>query len=237
MRKLAVMLSLLLAATEGMAQTNDNGFTTINWQSVADIAAKTPDSIHSIVKAMTCGDTTRTISLEEAFLGYAGQTYFTDNKRLEILLANAHDTADAGNADSAVVMYRRALELNPLCLGALYNVTMLMFRSIEDNASGGVRYTVDEVNQYAARAAKLLRLIESTGNGTEEHPFAVTRVEDEYLLMNVILKIKTSAQYLVTKTKPPCDVFDVGKTSEAYHRDKIHFDITRVLEIEKELFE
>lgn len=231
-----MIMSLLLVATEGMAQTSGKGFTAANWQSVADIARNAPDSIRNIVKAMTDEGTTRCISLEEAFLGYAGQTYFTDNKRLEILLANARDSAYAGNADSAIAIYRRALQLNPLCLGALYNAYMLISNCIEDSTSGGARYTAIEANQYAKMAAKLLRLIESTGDGTEEHPFAVTRVEDEYLLMVVVLKIKTSAQYLMSGMKPPCDLFDVAETSEAYPRDKIYFDITRVLEIEKELF-
>ena len=92
----------------------------------------------------------------------------------------------------------------------------------------------DEARAHYQRMHRILNTIAKTGEGTEEKPFYVTAVSDEYLFMRHYLEIQNRGkQYMTEKF----DVFELEETSKYYSRPKLYFEITRVLEIEKSLFE
>ena len=65
----------------------------------------------------------------------------------------------------------------------------------------------------------------------DEHPFSVTTVGDEYNFLYFFLGLlEVNSQMLIDK----CDRLVLGKTNDVYSSPEIYFDITRVLEIERE---
>ena len=73
-----------------------------------------------------------------------------------------------------------------------------------------------------------------TGDGSKEHPFSVTSVGDEYNLLQFFFGIfKVNGQSVVGT----CDRLVLGETNKNYSSPDIYFDVKRVFEIEKSMFE
>lgn len=99
--------------------------------------------------------------------------------------------------------------------------------------AGDTAYTDSDLELYVMREIKLLSTIAKTGDGSEEYPFCVTNVDDEYDFMRTYLRLsRFGGQALVGR----CDVITIAEQSEYYKADKIYFDATRPLEIMEELF-
>lgn len=99
--------------------------------------------------------------------------------------------------------------------------------------SGDESRTRDEGQLFYNRGIRALGAIAWTGNGSEEHPFCVTKVSDEYCFMRYYLELwRYDAQRLVGT----CDVFDLTEGSEYYTAPQIWFDASRPLEITSALF-
>ena len=76
--------------------------------------------------------------------------------------------------------------------------------------------------------------IATTGDGSKEHPFYVTSVSDEYMFMRYYLDLwEISKQYATDN----CDIIELKETSKYYSQKLIYFEITRVMERWKSMFE
>ena len=86
---------------------------------------------------------------------------------------------------------------------------------------------------------RLYNTIASTGRGTADEPFSVTCVGDEYSFINYYLnvwKIKGQSLVNIGLDRMPCDIIHLGEKSEYWEEPDIYFDITRVLQLERQAF-
>ena len=81
---------------------------------------------------------------------------------------------------------------------------------------------------------ELFLTINATGDGSAKYPFVVVSVTDEYVFMSEFLKLPKPTSQALTSNK--CDVFTLPETSDKYQSNKIYFEITRVLQKEREMF-
>jgi hypothetical protein len=81
----------------------------------------------------------------------------------------------------------------------------------------------------------LLSAIYYSGNGSQEYPYKVTCVDDEYTFMSQGLDLPRPTNQSLTKDGH--DMFKLpAHSSTLYTGQEIHFDATRILELEQNLF-
>ena len=113
------------------------------------------------------------------------------------------------------------------------NLAFAITRMLKDSTN---HYDVskEEGQIYFNRMSRIFNTIASTGAGTEKLPFAVTAVSDEYLFMRYYLNIWEIERQSFTGKY---DVFELKETSQYYTDKKMYFDISRIMEIERSMFE
>jgi hypothetical protein len=236
MRKLILLLIVLIGAVSAHAQ-NAGGMVKVDWKEIKALASENPDSISLLVKRMTSLDDIASLTLEEAALAFYGQSVLSDGNEepliMQLYLERAKNTPEKVRA-----IVEEALELNPLNLEA--NIMKLRMVTTDVNVSGGDKSKERQSLLYNGIVAKMLNVIASTGDGTEQKPFYVTRINDEYMLMEYYLGLdrkKRISQSLEHKGDHSYDCFDLKEKSEKYDRLQIYFEINRALETEKKAFD
>lgn len=236
MRKLILLLIVLIGAVSAHAQ-NAGGMVKVDWKEIKALASENPDSISLLVKRMTSLDDIASLTLEEAALAFYGQSVLSDGNEepliMQLYLERANNTPEKVRA-----IVEEALELNPLNLEA--NIMKLRMVTTDVNVSGGDKSKERQSLLYNGIVAKMLNVIASTGDGTEQKPFYVTRINDEYMLMEYYLGLdrkKRISQSLEHKGDHSYDCFDLKEKSEKYDRLQIYFEINRALETEKKAFD
>lgn len=81
---------------------------------------------------------------------------------------------------------------------------------------------------------RIFNTIAMTGDGSAKHPFYVTKVSDEYCFMRFFLDLW---EYKMQAATSNCDVITLNKTSKYYDKSQIYFEITRVYELERMMFQ
>ena len=229
--KLFVFAFFLLMPASIQAQ-GEREIIPVDWKEVQKVAEENPQQIKQLVARLSANEIDTTMTWKERILAYYGQSYLTPKTEIEagldldkLLRENKYEECLAGA--------KELLKKNPVSLKALSNAiyaTMYLWR---DSTKQGV-ISRDEARAHYQRMHRILNTIAKTGEGTEEKPFYVTAVSDEYLFMRHYLEIQNRGkQYMTEKF----DVFELEETSKYYSRPKLYFEITRVLEIEKSLFE
>lgn len=229
--KLFVFAFFLLMPASIQAQ-GEREIIPVDWKEVQKVAEENPQQIKQLVARLSANEIDTTMTWKERILAYYGQSYLTPKTEIEagldldkLLRENKYEECLAGA--------KELLKKNPVSLKALSNAiyaTMYLYR---DSTKQGV-ISRDEARAHYQRMHRILNTIAKTGDGTEEKPFYVTAVSDEYLFMRHYLEIQNRGkQYMTEKF----DVFELEETSKYYSRPRLYFEITRVLEIEKSLFE
>lgn len=236
MRKLILLLIVLIGAVSAHAQ-NAGGMVKVDWKEIKALVSENPDSISLLVKRMTSLDDIASLTMEEAALAFYGQSVLSDGNEepliMRLYLERAKNTPEKVRA-----IVEEALELNPLNLEA--NMMKLKMMTNDVNVFGGDKSKERQSLLYNGIVAKILNVIASTGDGTEQKPFYVTRINDEYVLMEYYLGLdrkKRISQSLVHKGDHSYDCFDLREKSEKYDRLQIYFEINRALETEKKAFD
>lgn len=231
MKKISFVFALLFfVATLSHAQTV-RVTQPVDWGKVQKVAENDPQRIKGLVARLSANEPDTTMTLNECILAYFGQSFLTpmtemdEGRTLDKLLKD-------GKYEECLTEAKKLLKTNPVSLKALSNALYSMMYMLQDSTTHQ-GLSRDEARLYYSRMHRILNIIAATGDGTEERPFYITAVSDEYLFMRHYLEIsKTKMQYLTEHF----DVFELDETSEYYKRPKIFFDITRVLEIEKKMF-
>ena len=229
--KLFVFAFFLLMPASIQAQ-GEREIIPVDWKEVQKVAEENPQQIKQLVARLSANEIDTTMTWKERILAYYGQSYLTPKTEIEagldldkLLRENKYEECLAGA--------KELLKKNPVSLKALSNAIYATMYLLRDSTKQGV-ISRDEARAHYQRMHRILNTIAKTGDGTEEKPFYVTAVSDEYLFMRHYLEIQNRGkQYMTEKF----DVFELEETSKYYSRPKLYFEITRVLEIEKSLFE
>ena len=231
MKQLLTLLLTLIFLPMTIHAQKEREIIPVNWKEIKEVAAKEPQKIKELVSRLSADETDTTMTKNERILAYFGQSYLTPDTEMG-KGRELDDLMNQGKFEECLAGAKELLKKNPVSLKALSNATFSIVSILRgtDNPDENRR---KEGQVYFKRMEAIFNTIATTGDGSEKHPFSVNAVSDEYLFMRYHLNLwQIGKQVLDGK----CDVFDLNQKSEYYTSPKIYFDITRVLEIESDLF-
>ena len=230
MRKLFVFMLLLLAVAVS-AQT-DKAFMTVDWGKIKAEVEANPQHVQQLVDIFINVDADTTLTAEDKILAVYGRTYL-NNGRDMLMEFDMSKARNEGKFDVAATLADKVLASNPLNTNAIVS-KIYHFRKLANTEPDKSWMLSDSLKVYTVRLSRILDTIFMTGDGSKEHPFSVTSVGDEYNLVNFFFGIlKVNGQMVVDD----CDRLVLGETNENYTSSDIYFDVKRVFEIEKSMFE
>ena len=196
----------------------------VDWQ-------KVKERINDLVARMSTNEIDTTMTWDERILAYYGQSFLTPFSGLSEG-KDLNDLMKEGKYEECLAGAKEQLKKNPVNLDALFKAGSAISMMVEDSTKQ-YNVTPDDAHDYFMRMFMIIDTIDHTGDGTEERPFSVTAVSDEYMFMRLYLDIwKIESQFLTNKQ---CDGFNLKETNEKYSRKQIFFDVSRVMEIERQL--
>ncbi len=227
MRKLFAFMLLLLPLAVS-AQT-DKTFMSVNWDKIKAEVNANPQHVQKLVDILINVDADTTLTAEDKILAVYGRTYL-NNGRDMFMEFDMSKARNEGKFDVAATLADKVLASNPLNTNAIVS-KIYHFRKLSTTEPDKSWMLSDSLKVYSVRLSRILDTIFMTGDGSKEHPFSVTTVGDEYNFLYFFLGLlEVNSQMLIDK----CDRLVLGKTNDVYSSPEIYFDITRVLEIERE---
>ena len=234
-RKKLLIFFLILLPVIVQAQ-DERKITPVNWNQIEKVAKEHPDSIKALVARLTRPELDTTLTMSQRVLALYGQTYISrGGEALDVMHMN--DSLQAGSS-AAIGLADKALARNPLNVEALTGKAAVLFKMLDSNPADSAE--LQSKARYCLRVAmRVYNTIASTGRGTVAEPFYVTSVGDEYSFLNYYLniwKIKGQSLVYTGKNKVPCDIIHLNEKSEYWEEPDIYFEITRVLQLERQAF-
>ena len=227
MRKLFAFMLLLLSLAVS-AQT-DKTFMSVNWDKIKAEVNANPQHVQQLVDILINVDADTTLTAEDKILAVYGRTYLNNGRDMFMEL-DMSKARNEGKFDVAATLADKVLASNPLNTNAIVS-KIYHFRKLSTTEPDKSWMLSDSLKVYSVRLSRILDTIFMTGDGSKEHPFSVTTVGDEYNFLYFFLGLlEVNSQMLIDK----CDRLVLGKTNDVYSSPEIYFDITRVLEIERE---
>ena len=227
MRKLFAFMLLLLPLAVS-AQT-DKTFMSVNWDKIKAEVNVNPQHVQQLVDILINVDADTTLTAEDKILAVYGRTYLNNGRDMFMEL-DMSIARNEGKFDVAATLADKVLASNPLNTNAIVS-KIYHFRKLSTTEPDKSWMLSDSLKVYSVRLSRILDTIFMTGDGSKEHPFSVTTVGDEYNFLYFFLGLlEVNSQMLIDK----CDRLVLGKTNDVYSSPEIYFDITRVLEIERE---
>ena len=201
----------------------------VNWDKIKAEVNANPQHVQQLVDILINVDADTTLTAEDKILAVYGRTYL--NKGRDLLMEfDMSKARNEGKFDKAAAIADKVLASNPLNTNAIVS-KIYHFRKLSTTEPDKSWMLSDSLKVYSVRLSRILDTIFMTGDGSKEHPFSVTTVGDEYNFLYFFLGLlEVNSQMLIDK----CDRLVLGKTNDVYSSPEIYFDITRVLEIERE---
>lgn len=229
MKQLFLFVALIIGSFAAHA-TDEAEYETysITWSEIKALVDNHPDSIRTLMNRVAQGDTT--MRTEEILVAYMGNSYFGVSPFGES--REARDALNEDNIDLAMELIEQAINRNPLSLSNNHYYIVCYFaknQQINDDAVDA------DIVLAAVRFNMLLSAIYYSGDGSQRFPFKVTCVDDEYTFMRAGLDLPHPTNQSLTNDGH--DMFKLpSHTSTLYSGQEIHFDATRILQLEQEMF-
>ena len=201
----------------------------VNWDKIKAEVNANPQHVQQLVDILINVDADTTLTAEDKILAVYGRTYLNNGRDMFMEL-DMSTARNEGKFDVAATLADKVLASNPLNTNAIVS-KIYHFRKLSTTEPDKSWMLSDSLKVYSVRLSRILDTIFMTGDGSKEHPFSVTTVGDEYNFLYFFLGLlEVNSQMLIDK----CDRLVLGKTNDVYSSPEIYFDITRVLEIERE---
>lgn len=229
MKQLFLFVALIVGSFAAHA-TDEAEYETysITWSEIKALVDNHPDSLKTLMNRVAQGDTT--MRTEEILVAYMGNSYFGVSPFGES--REARDALNEDNIDLAMELIEQAINRNPLSLSNNHYYIVCYFaknQQINDDAVDA------DIILAAVRFNMLLSAIYYSGDGSQRFPFKVTCVDDEYTFMRAGLDLPHPTNQSLTNDGH--DMFKLpSHTSTLYSGQEIHFDATRILQLEQEMF-
>lgn len=229
MKQLFLFVALIIGSFAAHA-TDEAEYETysITWSEIKALVDNHPDSLKTLMNRVAQGDTT--MRTEEILVAYMGNSYFGVSPFGES--REARDALNEDNIDLAMELIEQAINRNPLSLSNNHYYIVCYFaknQQINDDAVDA------DIVLAAVRFNMLLSAIYYSGDGSQRFPFKVTCVDDEYTFMRAGLNLPHPTNQSLTNDGH--DMFKLpSHTSTLYSGQEIHFDATRILQLEQEMF-
>ena len=232
MKQLLLLVALIFGAF-AMHATDEAEYETyrITWSEISALVENSPDSIKSLIDRAALGDTT--LRTKELLVAYMGKSFFGASPFSES--RDARSALNEEKIDSAMVLIEQAIKRNPLSLSNNYYYVVCALAQNPQISDYQAMQQDENLKLAVTRFNLLLSAIYYSGNGSQEYPYKVTCVDDEYTFMSQGLDLPRPTNQSLTKDGH--DMFKLpAHSSTLYTGREIHFDATRILELEQILF-
>ena len=232
MKHLLLFATLIFGAF-AMHATDEAEYETyrITWSEISALVENNPDSIKSLIDRTALGDTT--LRTKELLVAYMGKSFFGASPFSES--RDARSALNEEKIDSAMVLIEQAIKRNPLSLSNNYYYVVCALTQNPQISDYQAMQQDENLKLAVARFNLLLEAIYYSGNGSQEYPYKVTCVDDEYTFMSQGLDLPRPTNQSLTKDGH--DMFKLpAHSSTLYTGQEIHFDATRILQLEQNLF-
>ena len=232
MKQLLLFATLIFGAF-AMHATDEAEYETyrITWSEISALVENNPDSIKSLIDRTALGDTN--LRTQELLVAYMGKSFFGASPFSES--RDARSALNEDNIDSAMVLIEQAIKRNPLSLSNNYYYVVCALTQNPQISDYQAMQQDENLKLAVTRFNQLLKAIYYSGNGSQEYPYKVTCVDDEYTFMSQGLDLPRPTNQSLTKDGH--DMFKLpAHSSTLYTGQEIHFDATRILELEQNLF-
>ena len=223
------ILLCLLSSMLFVSAYAERELTPIKWTEIEKTVAAYPDSVKSLVKRLSLPTLDRSLTWDERRLAFYGQSILVKDKD-EKKVDEAEQAYRAGDYKKALQQAEIALSINQLSLSALITAEHSILKLIE---AGDSTYQKSDAEIYYNRTFRIYNTIATTGDGSKEYPFYVTKVSDEYNFMRHYMELW---EYDGQKLVGTCDVFNLKEPSKYYADKEIWFDTSRSLKLLNEKF-
>ena len=231
--KQILLFATLIFGAFAMHATDEAEYETyrITWSEIRALVENNPDSIKSLIDRAVLGDTT--LRTKELLVAYMGKSFFGASPFSES--RDARSALNEDNIDSAMVLIEQAIKRNPLSLSNNYYYVVCALTQNPQISDYQAIQQDENLKLAVTRFNQLLKAIYYSGNGSQEYPYKVTCVDDEYTFMSQGLDLPRPTNQSLTKDGH--DMFKLpAHSSTLYTGQEIHFDATRILELEQNLF-
>ena len=232
MKQLLLFATLIFGAF-AMHATDEAEYETyrITWSEISALVENNPDSIKSLIDRAVLGDTT--LRTKELLVAYMGKSFFGASPFSES--RDARSALNEEKIDSAMVLIEQAIKRNPLSLSNNYYYVVCALTQNPQISDYQAMQQDENLKLAVARFNLLLEAIYYSGNGSQEYPYKVICVDDEYTFMSQGLDLPRPTNQSLTKDGH--DMFKLpAHSSTLYTGQEIHFDATRILQLEQNLF-
>ena len=231
--KQILLFATLIFGAFAMHATDEAEYETyrITWSEISALVENNPDSIKSLIDRTALGDTT--LRTKELLVAYMGKSFFGASPFSES--RDARSALNEEKIDSAMVLIEQAIKRNPLSLSNNYYYVVCALTQNPQISDYQAMQQDENLKLAVARFNLLLEAIYYSGNGSQEYPYKVTCVDDEYTFMSQGLDLPRPTNQSLTKDGH--DMFKLpAHSSTRYTGLEIHFDATRILQLEQNLF-
>ena len=231
--KQILLFATLIFGAFAMQATDEAEYETyrITWSEISALVENNPDSIKSLIDRTALGDTT--LRTKELLVAYMGKSFFGASPFSES--RDARSALNEEKIDSAMVLIEQAIKRNPLSLSNNYYYVVCALTQNPQISDYQAMQQDENLKLAVARFNLLLEAIYYSGNGSQEYPYKVTCVDDEYTFMSQGLDLPRPTNQSLTKDGH--DMFKLpAHSSTLYTGQEIHFDATRILQLEQNLF-
>lgn len=230
MKHLYTFVFLLFISTNIFAQERE--ILPVNWKQIKEEVNKNPQKVKDLVTRLSAPKLDTTLTYQDRILAFYGQSFLTNDEE-ESLKDQMYNLKKKGLLQSSLETAKKILAINPLNLEALNHAGQILYAMANDSTSNS-GITKEDAKVYFNRAMRIFNTIAITGDGSSQHPFYVTKVSDEYCFMRFYLDLW---EYKMQAATSCCDVITLKGTSKYYNQPQIHFEITRVYELERLQFQ
>lgn len=231
MKQLIAFVCMLLCAANLAAQERE--MIPVDWQHIRQEVNDNPQHVKDLVARLSAATLDTTLTKRERILAFYGQSFLTNDAE-ETLVMEMNKQARSGEHANRLATAKSILSINPLNLDALISAGIVLTEMAKDSTVQASGAPVEDAKPYFRKAMRIFNTIAATGDGSEAHPFYVTKVSDEYNFMRYYLELW---EYDTQSATACCDVFTLSKLSEYYIKPTIYFEITRVYELERMMFQ
>jgi hypothetical protein len=228
MKTLKLMIVALMIAAGTQAQIPKQ-FAKVDLKDIKTKVMEAPAHVRDLVNRLYEGDDKLTD--EEMIQAFYGQSYITNDGE-EYFVFQMREALRKNDKKSALQAANDVMAVNKLNLDAINTKTEIMEQMMDDTtdstATPPSQADIDDAKKLAQRICKV---IASTGDGTANNPYVLTKAHDEYNFLSQYLKItKVNG---ASQQMGNLDILRLGEKSDRFDKDVIYFDISRVQELEK----
>ena len=227
MKKVLLMFFFAFFVILVKAQSRTVPIIPVDWKTIENEVKNHPEVVKALVDRMCLEKLDTTLTYKDRILAFYGQSYLSNDEE-ENDIWELYKLRNTNKTQKSISLAQKILEKNPLNMDAINTLYQTIRKEL--NSKSESTYTQRDLDLYANRMMRIMNTIAVTGDGSEKHPFYVTKVSDEYNFMRYYLDIWGYKMQMITNEG--CDMFQLKEKSKYYSQMELFFECTRVFELE-----